>query len=142
MEVFDSLMDAGLSIGLTQKEMYRCCNSKNNQLGKDKKCNPIKWMYYDEYLNSAKEVIKGIENSIHYSNREVICITTGEIFKNSVGASKKYDLEDRNIRRCCYGKGNYCGKLSDDTELKWIFLSVWEKMSQDERDEKVNEKRK
>lgn len=119
MRIFNSLMEAGLSIGVTQKEMYRCCNSKNKQLGMNEQGEILKWMYYDEYLNSDEEV-----------------------FKNSVEAAKKYNLADRNIRSCCYGKRNYCGKLEEGTELKWMFLSVWEKMSQDEQYEKVNEKRK
>lgn len=121
-KIFNSLMESGASIGVTQKEMYRCCNSKNKQLGKDEEGNVLKWMYYDEYIQSTNEKIRRIENSKHYSSRAVICITTGEVFENSVKAGEEYNICSRNIRACCYGKRNYCGKLSDGTELRWKFL--------------------
>lgn len=124
-EIFNSLFEAGSSIGLTQKEMYRCCNSKSKQLGTELDGTPLKWMYYDEYLKTSDDVIEKLKRKRHYSNREVICVTTEEKFKNSVEAAKVYNIHDRNIRACCYGDRNYCGKLNDGTRLEWMFLEEY-----------------
>ena len=55
-------------------------------------------------------------------SKKVKCITTNEIFISITEASKKYNLFDGDISRCCQGKRSYCGKLKTGEKLVWKYL--------------------
>ena len=55
--------------------------------------------------------------------KAVKCITTGEIFASADEASKTYDVDKSNIRKCCNGKLKVAGKDSSGQKLKWAFLN-------------------
>ena len=56
------------------------------------------------------------------NNRSVVCITTGETFRNMSDACEKYPFIDMsNLVKCCKGKIKYCGKL-DGTPLYWKYF--------------------
>lgn len=88
----------------------------------------------EEHKQKLSEALKGKfigENSYMYgrtgyncpSSKSVICITTGKCFGSTAEASRYYNFDDSNIRKCCRGERNYSGKLSDGTKLVWCFIS-------------------
>jgi len=54
--------------------------------------------------------------------RRVQCITTGEIFDTVRAAVIKHNVASSSIAKCCQGKRNSAGRLSDGTKLKWKYL--------------------
>ena len=66
------------------------------------------------------------ENSNHAFktglSKKVKCITTNEIFISITEASKKYNLFDGDISRCCQGKRSHCGKSKTGEKLVWKYL--------------------
>ena len=83
--------------------------------------------------NKSNNRVKNLEWCTHEYNinygtcrermsKKVKCITTNEIFISITEASKKYNLCDGDISRCCQGKRSYCGKLKTDEKLVWKYL--------------------
>ena len=69
----------------------------------------------------SKEVI---DNLIKCRARQVVCVTTGEIFYTIADASRKYKMKDASyISACCRGKQKSAGKLPDGTKLVWKYLN-------------------
>lgn len=60
-----------------------------------------------------------------YKGEKVYCITTKEIFNSPFEASEKYNCEKRNIKACCKGLRKSCGKLEDNTKLKWLYYDEY-----------------
>lgn len=84
------------------------------------------FLWYDEYLNMTKEDIDNYLFECNKNNtfKSVICLTTGEIFKKVVDASKKYNLKNSiSIINCCKGRQKTAGKLSDGTKLCWAYYN-------------------
>ena len=48
----------------------------------------------------------------HIASKKVICLNTLETFINMRVASKKYNLQFKNIHKCCIGERKYCGEVN------------------------------
>lgn len=55
-------------------------------------------------------------------SKSVICLTTAKIFLTEKDGSEYYNCVRQHISKCCKGDRKSCGKLSDGTKLKWMFL--------------------
>lgn len=108
-----------LSLSVSVVHKYLCVGVELN------KCN-----YTTE--ESVKRV--GLDNrgANNYKSRDVICLTTKEIFRSMGDAGRKYQIDSRNIYSCCIGyktwKGKKykvysAGKSSNGARLKWKFLN-------------------
>ena len=90
-----------------------------------------------ETKNKISESLKGEKNSFygkHHTeetkqilskirSKTVECITTKEIFKSIKEASKKYNINDTSISRCCKNKSKYAGKHPVTGEkLVWRYV--------------------
>jgi len=64
----------------------------------------------------------------------VICITTGEEFKNLKDAGNKYNIDPNGISFVCNGLRNrkYAGKSEDGTKLKWLLKSDYDNKTEQE----------
>ena len=59
------------------------------------------------------------------NSKKVICITTDEIFRSSREAAEKYNINTRNICRCCRGERKSAGKHPTTGEkLVWEYMEV------------------
>ena len=75
----------------------------------------------EEAKQKLSENHKGKNN---YNARSVICIATGRIFFTAKEGAEYYNMmNSSNILKCCKGKRNYCGKLSDGTKLVWRYVN-------------------
>ena len=96
---------------------------------------------YNEYLekvNNGEEIVFKTNNN----NRKIICITTGEIFKNiKIGADKYRIKSTGNLSMTCKGKQKTAGKLPDGTPLQWMYYEDFLKLPQEEQD-KILERNK
>lgn len=58
---------------------------------------------------------------------KVICVTTNKIFDYIGQAGEFYGIKSHShISQVCKGTRNYCGKLSDGTQLQWMYLEDYE----------------
>lgn len=90
-----------------------------------------------KYLKNGKKINKcefsshllrkenGLKNSgkNNYKSRCVICLTTGKIFYSLKEGAVHYNINVKNLCKCCQGERNYCGKLEDGTKLVWRYIN-------------------
>ena len=75
------------------------------------------------YIIVNKDNIKiYLQNKNATNNEKIICLTTGKVFNSVKQAEQFYGMKKSNIRKCCKGERETCGKLPDGTKLKWMFL--------------------
>lgn len=55
--------------------------------------------------------------------KSIICITTNRVFFTVREAANYYNIDESGILKCCKGKRNYCGKLSNGTKLVWRYVN-------------------
>lgn len=62
-------------------------------------------------------------NSLSFINKyKIICLNDLNIFNSFKMAGDFYNIKNAsNIRKCCKGEINYCGKLPSGTPLKWAY---------------------
>lgn len=73
-----------------------------------------------EYYEEGKEYAP--KHHINGHCKQVICITTNEIFESITSASRKYNIPTTNISKVCKGQRKYAGKLEDGTKLTWKYV--------------------
>lgn len=111
-EIFEKINMATETYSLPEGCVWKACNNEAryggiNSVNNERLC----WMYYEDYIGATEqEIINKI--SLAYEKpkrgRSVICITTGEVFKNMTRACEKYDIK-RHISDVCNGRRSYCG---------------------------------
>ena len=96
---------------LFHKEYGRCNVSKQQY---------IEWIEninIDDILKSKNEMSK-----LEKKQKQIYCITTGEIFCGFKEASSVYNIKQMdNIRLCCEGKVKSCGKNKAKEKLVWVY---------------------
>jgi len=124
-EIFNSIKEAEKIFNICNGGISNCCRKKAKSAGKHPMTNePLVWMYCDEYLLKTKDDIDNIVRNSHIDNRhkQVICLNTKEIFSSAVEASKKYDIDNSAITKCCRGKLKSAGKNSiDNNKMVWMY---------------------
>lgn len=114
------ICDKNSRISLVKK----ACDYYNNGYSIEEICNfmskhkktVIKYLKF-----GSKHNICDYELGVTTNSKKVICLNTGEIFKNIREAEDKYKAY--NISRCCQGKNTSSGKLEDGTSLQWRYLN-------------------
>ena len=75
--------------------------------------------------NPKDEQSKNGKKPQGHGNKQVICLTTGEIFESQADAGRKYNVSQGSICICCKGKLNSCGKHPDTGEkLVWSYYET------------------
>ena len=123
-EVFNSITEAAKKFGLTLKNLSRCCKSKNKIYG-NLNGRPLVWMYYEEYCQLSNFEILKLKEIKHGIIRQILNVTTGELFSNSVKAGEKYGIERRLVSACCEHKSRYSGILEDGRKLVWVYYDEY-----------------
>ena len=84
----------------------------------------VKNSIYEEY-----EVARRLRYKISKCNREVICLTTKEIFPSIREASRKFNIKDDvSITNCCKKKVKSAGELPETGEpLIWMYCEEYYK---------------
>ena len=72
---------------------------------------------------SRKEKGKRNSGKNNYKSRGVICITSNRIFYSLKEGAVHYNINVKNLCKCCQGERNYCGKLEDGTKLVWRYIN-------------------
>lgn len=72
----------------------------------------LEWVTREENMqhaikNSLRKPSKGIKNPL---SKQIICITTGEIFGSTREAGEKMNADYSRISKCCRGEAKHCGK--------------------------------
>ena len=123
-EIFESIADAGRKnkYNATAPCIADCCAGRNKSSGRMPDGTAVQWMYYDEYcklLENKKEIV------LNYKEKgiEVICTTTGKIFKNIKLGAKEYNISPTSVSSACKGNFRFAGKLSDGTKLRWMYYA-------------------
>jgi len=76
--------------------------------------------------NAKEEGDNNLINIHKENSKQVICITTNEIFKSQTNASKKYYISPSGISSCCNGKQKSAGKHPETGEkLKWMYYDEY-----------------
>lgn len=120
--IFHSCQDASLYANRNQCGITKACKNRRYSCGKLEDGTPLKWMYYEDYVNIIQEK-NSIFKEVNYNlYKEVICITTYKIFKQQKEACEYYNIKSNHIIDCCKHKRNYCGKLEDGTKLQWKYI--------------------
>ena len=58
--------------------------------------------------------------------KQVMCLTTGQIWESQTEAGKQYNMSTSSISACCKGKANYAGKHPITNEpLKWQYYDEY-----------------
>jgi len=127
-EVFSSQSEAKIKYGIKDSGISMCCSDKQKSAGKDSKTDdPLRWMFYDEYLIKNQTI--GWYNdymSTHSYNGKIICLTTGEIFNTQVEAGEIYHINRRKISMCCNNKIQFVGRHPITEEpLRWMFYNEY-----------------
>lgn len=134
-ETFLSIKQASEKYNIDRKTIGLACKGEYKYAGR----NPITgekmvWIYLKDY--SEEEKINRLQNlEIDFQSKKVICLTTKEIFKSILEASrvhKKNHASDNAIGRCCKKTQNYCGKLKDGSKLYWMYYEEYIKYSKKE----------
>ena len=120
-EIFDSIKSAKTKYP-NAKSISDCCRHIAKSSGtlpttKEK----MKWLYYDEYINTSKEKIQQILNNTDYDDKRVICLNTLEIFENATIASEWCGVQRSGICSCIAGNYITNGKHPQTGEqLRWM----------------------
>lgn len=113
-------------------DMTKCYNSKQgyNALAKVDRTQLI------GELNPFAKYTKG--NSPFA--KKVICLTTGEVFPSCVDASDTYHINKAHISACCRCDKNRktCGKLEDNTKLRWMYFDDYLSCTEEEINHRIN----
>ncbi|WP_085521426.1 GIY-YIG nuclease family protein [Tuberibacillus sp. Marseille-P3662] len=74
-----------------------------------------------EIANKLKEAANKRRGKNNYNAREIICVTTGEIFETLYDASKKFKIDINAIYKCCKGIYKSAGKYTNGNPIQFAY---------------------
>ena len=136
--IFNSVMEAESEYNIVG--IYECCIHKVNYCGKDNNGNVLFWMYYEEYETKSKDEIEAYINELmlKYDYR-IVCVNTGEVFKDYIEANKFAGLSGKqSITSCCLGKRKRSGKNQETGEYyTWMYYKDYISITDVEKQERI-----
>lgn len=147
-KVYQSTAEYCKTHKVSSVQVYDCCNRKIRNHKCKKSNGEVTYekrrvltvanhhlFWFDEYSQMTKEDLENyIQQSTDRKMKQVICVTTGKTFFSIKDASNFYSISQSKISNCCTGKRKTSSKINN-TPLKWMYLSDYEKLSQKEKDE-------
>ena len=122
-QVFETVTEAVQYANLKNcTSIAQCCKGQKHTAGKHPVTGEaLQWAYLSDYENNAKEFKQGRPGK---RVRNVICVTTGEVFTSIKEAQEHYKI--RGIGKCCRGKQKFCGLHPLTGEpLVWMYLEEY-----------------
>jgi group I intron endonuclease len=131
-------VEARKLMSISQKERFKTCVVWNKGI-------PMT----DEMKKRMSKIRKGVPSprkgiplyhkrgENHQSSKKIICLNTLETFVNMRVASRIYNIEYKNIYKCCIGERNACGEI-DNIGMVWMYYDDFIRLSKDEIKEKLN----
>lgn len=95
--------------------------NNNNEITRSKRS---KSMYGKTRGDEFKQRMSGSNNP---SAKQVICITTGQVFGTGKEAGEFYNIHKTSIYNNLKGIYKYAGKLEDGTKLVWMYFNEYNK---------------
>lgn len=96
-----------------------------NEKKDDNRITNLEWTTAKENINYGNhncKISSYRRNNSGNGKKEIICLSTGKIFKSISEAARYYNIKNKsNITHCALGIANYCGTLVDGTKLKWMY---------------------
>lgn len=102
-EVFNSLGEAERKTNIDKRLISNVCNLKRKIAG------GYHWSFLENYHDGLLEEIVSSSDKTSFKKRKVICLETGEIFESSREASKKFNIDFRNLSCCLTGNSKTAG---------------------------------
>lgn len=131
--VYKNTYEAAKALSIADMSVRLCCNKKYKQ------CYGLHFMWNDEYEHISQQSLNDfwtwVNDDSNY-RKKVICLTTNEIFDSISKANLYYSTSK--VGECCNGNKKSAGKLNDGTPLLWMYLSDYEKMSEQEIKEYIS----
>lgn len=134
-KVFNSVIEAAAFYNIRESGISACCRGEYKHSGNLSDDTPLCWMYLSDYVKIPE---KGInlqtqETSKFCGKRQVMCITTGKLFKSITEATNYYKIPVTGVSCCCRGIQKTAGKLPNGKPLKWIYYNEFLKLSKEEQ---------
>lgn len=110
-KVFDNASEAAMYYDIDSSHIYENCRRECIYSGELKDGTKLQWLFYDDYLNGVKP--------LEIKDNRVVCMNTGEIFRDAGEASRKYNIDKSCINKVCRGERKSAGKSKDGQPLTW-----------------------
>ena len=126
-EIFPNAVEAKKITDLLYTDAISLCAKGKCEYGgtsKDKQF--LKWAYYDKYAEMSPEEIKRIVNAPVKGHQPVLCITTGQKFRDAQSAADYFGLFRTGIQKCCQGKYRTCGEDKNGNRMQWQYLDKYD----------------
>lgn len=137
-EVFENMFIASEVFDLDVNEIYNLTEGKVYYDYKHPKYKcPIVFMYYENFLEHREKDVDYLKYDNQKYTREIICLTTNEIFVNSIKIEEKYEIASNKVIRCCNGLSNYVGVV-DKKPMIYKWLDDYKSMTENEIGELIN----
>lgn len=131
LKIYKTAHEASKDFDCRVTMIYSACNKQKNV------CKGHYLMYEEEYnkLSEEERVKYLIDLKCATQGTAVVCINTGEFFRNSQLAGKKYGLYNgETVVDCCNHTSQYAGihPITNDF-LKWEFYDNYKNMTEEEK---------
>lgn len=126
-EVYSSIVKASKAHKVNKGNISLCC------LGKRRTAGEKHWVYLSDYKNMTESDIQNICN--YQVGYKIICLETSVVYDHSRDAERKLGLDSSTIIKCCKGK------LMTIHGLHFMYLREYEKLTEEEIQQKLNNRR-
>lgn len=130
-EIFSSMHEGARKYNLSQGSISKCCKGDIKSAGKLPNGEYSVWVYKEDYNPNKEYGFHRHKGSHNPRARQIICLTTGEIFDTMVEAGEKYNISSKGskISLACTGKRKHVGSLPDGTKLKWMYYKDYQALT-------------
>lgn len=132
-KVYKSIKSAAIENHVDSASIVNVCKDTYNRINIDSNKHELFWMYKDEYDElSAEEINEYLlykSSKLNDQNHDsIILLNTLEKFDKYSDASKKYNVAQGCIAKCCKHIYNSAGKLND-IPLIWVYYEEYKNMN-------------
>ena len=127
-DIFNSILEASNIYQVNKSSITQCCKQNVKTSGTLKTGEKLVWMYYDDYILQTEEQIKSTINNSNNNKqfKQIICLTTNEVFSSQREAERKYNINRGSIYSCCRNIYKSAGKHPITNEpLRWQYYSEY-----------------
>lgn len=126
-EVFECIREGAEKYGLDASSLAKCCKGNLKSCGK-LDGHPLKWMYYNKYINLTAEEVESFKEYKNNCYIKVINLNTLKIFNTMSEGAVFANTTKQSISKCCKGKLNTAGKVNGE-RAKWMIYDDYLKFN-------------